>query len=138
MCDFSSKMTCTFLGLLKTTKNIFVGGKHFSIQKNDIIFHSFDQIKVSRQPLHGGSLKITLTVSLIYLFSYRDILRQIFSFQWMLLDIIDFKKKEFVQNIANAIKVVSRVGQKSSLIFYFFESIVKKTQTLFQSLMGAT
>lgn len=42
----------------------------------------------------------------------------------MLLDVIDIKKKEFDENIANAIKVASRAGQESDLIFYIFESIV--------------
>jgi len=40
--------------------------EHFSIQKNDEIFHIFDKIKVSRifPSLYGGSIENTLTASL--------------------------------------------------------------------------
>ena len=49
ICGFSAKVTCAFLAIISDGK--LYRNKHFSIIKNDVIFHIFDQIKVSRVPL---------------------------------------------------------------------------------------
>ena len=55
-------MTSYFL-LLRSNGEI-IKITHYLSQENDGIFHIFDQIKGFKVSLHGGSLKIKLTVSL--------------------------------------------------------------------------
>ena len=56
--------------LFTRSNGIIIRIKPFSCQKNDVFFHIFDQIKVSRvvnlalPSLHGGPLEITRTIPL--------------------------------------------------------------------------